>query len=405
MAKGAGAETRKLYLILFIVYVLLVLVGTLVAYQRQRAQEMKVILNNASIITGEVLVEMERMKPPYIDTEKKPGVPAYHAEQRKQRLINLISQREKYLIDISSLLNRHPMFRPDDNETLQMRWFSAGKTADSYRVIEEGGEAVITYMRPLRMNGKCLACHGAYQSAPPFVREMFSAQDPIFSHHEGEVAGAVAVKVPMKEVSAAVRENLKGGITAVSLFFLAIIIVTGGVIRRTIIAPLRRVTEQLVLAKETKEAVQLFGSHQGGDVNDLIDAVNRLLESLHEKTMSHVEWEDRYRKMLDFMMVPVLVFTADGTIIGCTDVAERHLGLSRDDMGKVSMFDLLPKMDGLQEWVRSAKEMTPGTTRSVTAALAAGGEACFVLTVVDPAKKLLMAKVQVSDRDREAVDI
>jgi PAS domain-containing protein len=403
MAKGAGAETRKLYLILFIVYVLLVLVGALVAYQRQRAQEMKVILNNASIISGEVLVEMERMKPPYVDTEKKPGVPAYHAEQGKQRLINLISPREKYLIDISSLLNRHPMFRPDDNETLQMRWFSAGKTEDSHRIIEEGGEAVITYMRPLRMNGKCLACHGAYQSSPPFVREMFSAQDPIFGHHAGELAGAVAVKVSMKQVSAAVWENLKGGVIAVSLFFLAIIIVTGGVIRRTIIAPLRRVTEQLVLAKETKEAVKLFGSHQGGDVNDLINAVNRLLESLHEKTMSHVEWEERYRKMLDFMMVPVFVFTADGIVIGCTEMAERYLGLGRDEMGKVSLFDLLSKMDELHEWVRNAEEMQPGTTRTVTATLPAGVEACFVFTVVDPAKKLLMAKVQITDS--ETVDI
>lgn len=104
-----------------------------------------------------------------------------------------------------SLLVRNPANRPDSTEERQLRLLDSLHRAGSLprEVIRStrgpGGERQVEYVRPILVQERCLACHGARDRLAPGVSEIVSRRypsDQATGYQAGDLRGMISVRVP-----------------------------------------------------------------------------------------------------------------------------------------------------------------------------------------------------------------
>jgi hypothetical protein len=104
----------------------------------------------------------------------------------------------------TALRTRNPANAPDDWERAWLDRASKGgaPAVDDAEVVRANGRYELRYMRPIRLAGMCVACHGAPDRIPPAVREAVARRYPLdqaTGFAPGDLRGAVAVRVPLEE--------------------------------------------------------------------------------------------------------------------------------------------------------------------------------------------------------------
>jgi hypothetical protein len=106
-----------------------------------------------------------------------------------------------------SLKVRNPANTPDEMErttleTLASRYASGQLPAELVEVRGRGSERRVHYLRPILVQEKCLACHGAPAQIDPAVKQIVSARyptDAAVGYRAGDLRGAISVRVPAPE--------------------------------------------------------------------------------------------------------------------------------------------------------------------------------------------------------------
>lgn len=209
--------------------VILLLIATVLSYQRQRALIRKVARAEARIVAGEVLEIMAETRAVF-PAEGKPVISHHHQPAELQRVVNRITAPDKFLIRILAFGQDNAIYRPDESELRLMQRLKSGRADETHLFMKKAGEWVLLYLRPMKADPPCLGCHGPFESAPAPVRAHFPRGSSIYDRTEGEVMGAVAVVMPMKELHGEVRKNVLSG-----FIFMVLLVITlgiGPVIRR-----------------------------------------------------------------------------------------------------------------------------------------------------------------------------
>lgn len=105
---------------------------------------------------------------------EKTGVKIRHAATKNRNGANAADGRERALIE---------KFEKDKN------------LSEVWEDFESEGVAFKRYTRPIHVEGACLACHGAKEERPEFIKTKYP-DDLAYGFKEGDLRGIISVTVP-----------------------------------------------------------------------------------------------------------------------------------------------------------------------------------------------------------------
>lgn len=114
------------------------------------------------------------------------------------------SHRTGWSIKRVSSKARNPLDMPDTYEQATLSQFesdiASGKEDPSrYEVVTEGGVRYARFMKAIRVEGVCLACHGGSEVAPNVARRLDELYpfDAARGYKMGDLRGALSIKVKL----------------------------------------------------------------------------------------------------------------------------------------------------------------------------------------------------------------
>jgi hypothetical protein len=131
------------------------------------------------------------------------------ADSAQQR--TLLHQREGLMVRRVGTRVRNPGNTPDSLETAVLAAFAAslgaGRLPADTLLVEAlpGGGRELRYLRPIRIQAQCLACHGPEAGLAPGVRQLLAARYPgdrATGYAVGDLRGAVSVRLSLPDAPA-----------------------------------------------------------------------------------------------------------------------------------------------------------------------------------------------------------
>ena len=263
-----------------------------------------------------------------------------------------LTRGSNYYVRQVSLRYRNPDNRPDNFESALLATFRDAKAAETWQVTSQNGKKSLRYMLPMVSEQSCLTCHGSYDEAPRFVQRRFPRGHFSYGYKVGEVIGAVSVSVPMEGLYREIGANLKQDILYDGLVLATFILISGWVIRRTILTPVRSVAASIAEVAHSgnySERLELRGEDE---VGALIASFNELMAELDRRTIQRAESEDRYRNFIEIAQSSIITFMSDGKIVISNQRAENLFGLTKQELLGQSIFDFMEKGEMLQSAMR-----------------------------------------------------
>jgi PAS domain S-box-containing protein len=345
----------KFNLIMSLLLIFLFLAAAFLTYQRQQSLILKIAVDNARNF-AKVIVETRDYMSSVIQGEPDsnyglvPQVVATHVAGR-------ITKDSNYYVRQVSLRYRNPDNRPDAYEAGQLEAFKGTPARETSRVIKLKGHEVFRYMLPMFAEKSCLDCHGDYDKAPLFVRQRFPRGHFSYNYKVGEVIGAVSVTIPMNDLYREIGANLKLDLAYRGAIFFLIIFILGTLIRRTIISPVKLLSDTIIHVTKTGNFAERLPQRSNDEIGLLIGAFNDMMGELERKTLQSRESEERYRKFIEMAKSAVVTFMEDGKIIISNQQAEELLGLSKQALLGENIYSFLENGEILREGVATCLKL------------------------------------------------
>ena len=264
------------------------------------------------------------------------------------RIAQQLTSGSSYYVRQVSLRYRNPDNRPDPFETARLNNFRDIKAQETWLVASQDGKKALRYMLPMKADQSCLSCHGSYETAPRFVQARFPRGHFSYGYKVGEIIGAVSVSVPMEELYRQIGFNLKRDIIFDGIVLVIFILITGWLIRKTILTPVKAVATHISDVARTGNFSTRLEKTINNEIGELISSFNELMSELDRKTLQRMESEDRYRNFIEIAQSPIITFMADGKIVISNQKAEKLFGLTKEELLGQSIFDFMERGDELQ---------------------------------------------------------
>jgi PAS domain S-box-containing protein len=348
----------KFNLLLSLLLITLFLAAAMLTYQRQEVMILKFAVDNARGYANQIIKTREYMSEAVSDEPENNYalVPQVVASQVAKK----ITSGSKYYVRQVSLRNRNPENRPDQYETDKLELFIKGSAQEVSNVITENGTRIFRYMQPMVANQTCLECHGDYEKAPRFVRDRFPKGHSSYNYKIGEIIGAVSVSIPMVDLYHEIGVNLKLDLVIRAVIFFSIILIVGFALRKSIIDPIKLLSDHMVKVTLTGNFVDRLPKTSNDEIGELIGAFNDLMIELDRKTIQSKESEERYRAFIELLHAAVITFMEDGKILITNQKAEEFLDRSRHDLLGESIYDYLVDGEAVRDQVATFIEGLPG---------------------------------------------
>jgi PAS domain S-box-containing protein len=250
-----------------------------------------------------------------------------------------------------SLRYRNPDNRPDSFETAQLETFRSVKAVETWQVTNKNGNKALRYLLPMVSDESCLTCHGSYDTAPAFIQRRFPRGHFSYGYKVGEIIGAVSVSVPMEGLYQLIGTNLKRDILFDGLILLIFVTISGWIIRRAILNPVKTVATRIASVAHTGNFSERLEQRGEDEIGELVRSFNELMAELDRKTIQRVESEDRYRNFIEIAQSPIVTFVSDGKIVISNQKAEKMFGLTKHELLGQSIFEFMENGEELKRAV------------------------------------------------------
>lgn len=153
----------------------------------------------AAAIADEIITMRSTLAKEFI----KPGVEVNEETFRKVcgavgKRVKEISEKEGVNIRHAATKNRNSQNAAGPQEAALMKRFDEDRGLLEVREdIQADGKEFIRYTRPIFVENACLACHGAKDARPEFVKAKYP-DDMAFDFKEGDLRGILSITVPAK---------------------------------------------------------------------------------------------------------------------------------------------------------------------------------------------------------------
>ncbi|EQB40663.1 diguanylate cyclase [Sulfurimonas hongkongensis] len=211
--------SKKLIIIIPIIFLVIALARVTVNYFENKASVEEFISQQAKLVDSLYLTHRDYYQDLYLrdiihlDEKTLLGLPAYSAVEISKNF----SQNNKLHIEMQTVSDkaRNPKNQADEYELRAIEYFRNNPNEDEYF---EREDEFYQYATPLKIEQKCLSCHGEKSKAPKFISEIY---DKAYNHKLGEIRGILSVKVPTKHVEKIINKQFFGSL----LYDLLLIIV------------------------------------------------------------------------------------------------------------------------------------------------------------------------------------
>ena len=315
-------------------------------YRREQALILKGAVDNARILSRQIIVTRDYLSRSV--TSEPEHNPKLIPQVAASNIARELTQGSRFYVRQVSLRYRNPDNRPDEFEAGQLTYFQNVKAVETWQVQAENGKKSLRYFQPMKADKSCLTCHGSYDSAPPFIRKRFPPGHYSYGYKVGEVIGAVSVSVPMEGLYREIGSNLQHDILYDGFVLVIFIIITGWIIRRAILTPVKRVAMHISDVARSGNFSQRLEETSTVEINELIGSFNDLMAELDRKTIQRVEAEDRYRNFIEIAQSPIISFMADGKIVISNQKAEALFGLTKLELLGLCIFDFMENSQDLR---------------------------------------------------------
>ena len=128
-----------------------------------------------------------------LDADTLKGLPAYSAKD----ISTTFSQNNRLHVEMYTVSDRarNPKNQADKYEMKAINYFKKHANKDVY-FNEEG--AFYQYATPLKIEQKCLKCHGKRENAPLFIAQKY---DKAYDYSIGDIRGILSIKIPIKYIN------------------------------------------------------------------------------------------------------------------------------------------------------------------------------------------------------------
>jgi diguanylate cyclase (GGDEF)-like protein/PAS domain S-box-containing protein len=128
-----------------------------------------------------------------LDEKTLAGLPSYSSEQ----ISKTFSDKNALHVNISTVSDRarNPLNQADEFELKAINYFKKNQKSQKYFKEED---KFYQYASPMRINHKCLKCHGKREDAPEFIAKKY---DKAYDYKLGELRGILSIKIPMENVN------------------------------------------------------------------------------------------------------------------------------------------------------------------------------------------------------------
>jgi PAS domain S-box-containing protein len=315
-------------------------------YRREQSLILKGAIDNARTISRQIIETRDYLSrsvtsEPEHNENLIPQVAATRVAQQLTRGSN-------YYVRQVSLRYRNPENRPDNFESIQLTAFRDVKAAETWQVSKEKGRESLRYLLPMVSDESCLTCHGSYDTAPGYIQRRFPRGHFSYGYKVGEVIGAVSVSVPMEGLYRQIGANLKRDIIFDGVVLIVFILVSGWIIRRTILTPVKAVAASIAEVAHSGNFTERLEQRGEDEIGALIGSFNELMAELDRKTIQRAESEGRYRNFIEIAQSPIITFMSDGKIVISNQKAEKLFGLTKEELLGQSIFDFMERGEVLQ---------------------------------------------------------
>lgn len=340
--------TTKFNIITSCLLLILFMFMSYISYQNDRDMAVKVTIDKARAIayqiiaTREYLSEVVRTNEVEKNLSLTPQVAATHIAQR-------LTKGTPYYIRQVSLRYRNPANIPDDYEKKILKGFESPGVKEHFDLLQENGNEVLRYILPMVAEKTCLTCHGDYKNAPEFVKKRFPQGHSSYNYKTGEIIGAISVSVPMNDLYASIVKDLKKELAIQGGILALLLLVTGWLIHRIILAPVSKVAEGIEAVAGSGNFSNSIDYSSKDEIGRLVKSFNELMSELERRTHQRTESDERYRNFIEIAQSPIVTFIQDGKVVIANKKAETLFGLSKEELLGQSIFDFMANPEPLRE--------------------------------------------------------
>lgn len=258
-----------------------------------------------------------------------------------QRIGSEVAADVDYRIRQVSSRYRNPQNAPDEFERRVLQQFvDDPQLQEQYAVTEVNGEQVFRYLQPFVADKSCLACHGAPEAAPAFIRKRIP-EEQSYNYRVGEVIGAASVTIPMLRLEQQAASNQRQTLINLGLAFLVLVACLGMLLKVAVTAPLARLGGVINRIVATGRFEKPLAEKGRDEIGRLISGFNGMIENLQEKTAHLEESERRFRTLTETARDCIVSFLANGQIILFNSRAEQIFGYSKAEVFGLSVAQLV----------------------------------------------------------------
>ena len=183
-----------------IFFVLIVLARIVYSYNKVEAYQLQYAKKEAQSLKDYSMVHRKYYQNLYIDeiiplNEKSlQGLPAYSSRE----ISSIFSEQNNFDIRVKTVSDRarNPKNTADKLEMQAINYLKANQTVHEY--FDDSDEKTYQYAYALRIEQKCLLCHGEKRKAPVFIQEKY---DKSYNYKLGEVRGIVSIQLPKETLN------------------------------------------------------------------------------------------------------------------------------------------------------------------------------------------------------------
>ncbi|MCK9491098.1 MAG: EAL domain-containing protein [Sulfurimonas sp.] len=190
------------------------------------------------------------------------GLPAYSAVEISENF----SKKNKLHIEMKTVSDRarNSKNQADPYELKAIEYFKKNSNEEEYF---EREDEFYQYATPLKIEKKCLSCHGEKSKAPKFISDVY---DNAYDYKLGEIRGVLSIKVPIKHVEQIINKQFFGSLLY-DLVLVIVISVIAYYFIRYFSSLQRELEEELVdRTKELKNSLSFLESYKDAIDSNLI---------------------------------------------------------------------------------------------------------------------------------------
>jgi diguanylate cyclase (GGDEF)-like protein len=267
----------KILRLIPIVFLIVIAVRIVIDYDNTINREYNFVKKEAQVLNTYALAHRDYYQHLFIDKtltlnqKTIKALPAFSSFP----ISNIFSKENKLNITLHTVSNnpRDQKNKADSQEMKAIKFFNQNKNAKEYF---KKNIDFYQYASALRIEKKCLLCHGAKKDAPKFIREKYSSA---YDYKLGDTRGIMSIKIPAQKIH---NYFFKGYIESVFYDIVLSILLFFGISYITKKSKIINTLLEKEVAEKTKELSNIFNT----DKLTKLPNRNKLIEDIEQSKNS-----------------------------------------------------------------------------------------------------------------------